>query len=81
MQVPGTQVAIATAIGSSEATVSRLKNEHLETFSMVLAHAGLKVVPQTHVCVDRESYEAMTLIASRAMADRDIAKKLIWEGD
>lgn len=41
----GRAVAIAASLGISESTISRLKNEHLETLCAVLAHAGLKIVP------------------------------------
>lgn len=68
-------------MGVSEATISRLKNEHLAGFCAMLAHAGLKVVPVAYVCVNRESYEAITLIASRAMSNQDTAKKLLWDED
>ncbi len=76
----GTQRNLANIYGVSESTVSRWK-EGIEPVTRMLAQVGLKVVPADHVCVDRASYEAMTLIASRAMANRDIAKKLIWEGE
>ena len=79
LNVPGLAVSLASNLGVSESTISRMKNEHLEVLCALLAHAGLKIVSGTHACVDRESYEAMTLIATKAMADKDIARKLIWE--
>lgn len=78
---PGTQVAIASAMGVSEAHISRMKNEHLEQVCLMLAHAGMKVVSNDKVCVNREAYESMSYIASKAMADRDISKRLIWEDE
>ncbi|HAC90928.1 MAG TPA: hypothetical protein DCF63_09890 [Planctomycetaceae bacterium] len=78
---PGTQVAIATAMGISETQVSRMKNEQLEQICVLLAHAGMKVVSNDKVCVNREAYESMSYIASKAMADRDISKRLIWEDE
>lgn len=45
------QVAIAAAMGVSESTVSRLKNEELEECIQFLYHAGWKVVPQDHRCI------------------------------
>jgi hypothetical protein len=81
LQESGSQVALATAMGVSETTISRFKSEHLEQFCLILAHLGMKSVDASKVCVDREAYESMTYIASKAMADKDISKKLIWEDE
>lgn len=81
LAAPGTASAIAVAIGESEATVSRLKTEHLERLCRVLAHAGLKVVPAEKVCVDRETYESVARIAARAMADEPTVRRLMWDDD
>lgn len=51
MQVPGRGVAIATAMGVSEATASRIKNEQMESVVLYLYHAGFKVVPQDYRCI------------------------------
>lgn len=51
MQTPGKGVAIASAMGVSEATVSRLKNEQMEGVVAFLYHAGFKVVPQDYRCI------------------------------
>ena len=78
-QRDATQVALATALGVSESTVSRmLAPESLDKMAAMLAHAGLKVVPVERVCVDPQMYEAMTRIASRAMADAETAQRLVW---
>lgn len=77
----GTQAAIAVAMGVSEAQISRMKNEQLEHICLLLAYAGMKVVSSDKVCVNREAYESMSYIASKAMADRDISKRLIWEDE
>ncbi|MDR3004073.1 MAG: hypothetical protein LBV14_07540 [Acidovorax sp.] len=45
------QAAIAAAMGVSEATVSRIKNDDLEAAIQFLYHAGWKVVPQDHRCI------------------------------
>lgn len=79
VQRDATQAAIAAALGASESTVSRmLAPEHLDKLALLLAHAGLKVVPVERVCVDQRMYEAMTNIASRAMADTEVAQRLVW---
>ena len=79
MQEQGKQVALASAMGVSESTVSRMQSETLDAFASLLAHCGLKCVPLSFHCVSREMYEAMTLINHRAMADPEIARKLMWE--
>lgn len=81
LQESGSQTVLANAMGVSESTISRLKTEQLEQFALVIAHLGLKVVDIEKVCVDREAYESMTYIASKAMSDKDISKKLIWEDE
>jgi len=82
VQRDASQIAIAAAIGVSESTVSRmLAPDHLDKMSLLLAHAGLKVVPVERVCVDRQMYEAMSRIASRAMADEETAQRLVWEDE
>ena len=45
------QTAIAAAMGISESTVSRIKNEDLEACIQFLYHVGWKVVPQDHRCI------------------------------
>lgn len=81
LQEPGRQVAIAASMGVSESTVSRMKNEQLENMTLLLAHAGLKIVPADYVCVDRMTYESVAHLATRAMSRPEIAKQLIWEDE
>lgn len=50
LQEPGTATAVAAAMGVSESTVSRLKNEQMEVLCGMLAHLGLKVVPVEMQC-------------------------------
>lgn len=79
VQRDASQVAIATAMGVSESTVSRLLHpDTLEKVMSVLAHAGLKVVPVERVCVDPVMYQAMTSIAAKAMSDTTTAQRLVW---
>ena len=81
MQEPGIQAAIAAAQGVSESTISRIKSDKLEDAILLLMHLGFKVVPEGKVCVDRSMYEALTTIASKAMADGAISRKLVWEDE
>lgn len=74
------QAAIATSMGVSEATISRLKNEHLELFARVLARAGLKLVPSEYKCYDPRQIDALFLLAreqfNRAKSVDDV---LSWD--
>ena len=78
---PGAAAAIAACLGLSEATISRLKSEHLENFARLLAHAGLKVVPVEAVCVSAETYNSIAHIAGRAMARPEVMQQLMFEDD
>lgn len=78
LQEPGTQAAVAVAMGIGEATASRLKNDHLEQVLLFMAHLGLKVVPADHTCVSRDTYEFLTRTHARVLQQ---APQLIWEAD
>jgi hypothetical protein len=78
LQEPGTAVAVATAMGTSEATVSRIKNERMEDCLRLLAHLGLKVVPAEYKCVAPEAYHFLTATHEKVMR---VAPQLIWEAD
>lgn len=77
LATPGRGVAIATAMGTSESTISRFKSEHLENFARILAYAGLRVVSSDKVCVDPLGFDAVSYIAQKAMADPDVLNKLM----
>lgn len=78
LQEPGTAHQVAQAMGASEATVSRIKNERLEDCLRLVAHLGLKVVPADYVCVNREAYAFLTSTHEKVMRQ---APQLIWEAD
>jgi hypothetical protein len=77
---PGRQAAIATAMGVSETTVSRIKTEQSEQFCLLLACAGLKIVEEDKECVNPKTWRALAHIASLAMKNPDIAEQLL-KGD
>ena len=81
MKDPGIAGNVARVLGVSESTISRTKNEKLEDAITLLYHLGFKVVPQSHVCVDRAMYESMTTIARRAMACEVTTNQLLWGED
>lgn len=81
LQEPGRQVAIATAMGTSESTVSRFKNDHLESFAAILAHAGLKVVPAEYQCIDSKTFAAFQVLWEKAMSQTTAAKLIFEDAD
>jgi hypothetical protein len=81
MEEPGTGRGLAQVLGTSEATVSRIKTEKLEDVLVLLYQLGFKVVEGTRICVARDRYEAMVTIARAAMACPETARSLIWEGE
>jgi len=76
LQEPGTAVAVAAAMGTSESTVSRIKTERLEEVLRLMAHLGMKVVPADYKCVNPASYEFLTTTHEKVMR---MAPHLIWE--
>lgn len=68
--------SIAAAMGVSDATLSRIKNERLEEVALFCAHLGVKWVPADFRCVDPEAYAFLTSTHERVMRK---APELIWE--
>ena len=62
LQTEKRQTQIAAAMDCSQSTISRLKNEHLENFCLMLAHAGLKVVESDAPVVDEEKLKALIVL-------------------
>jgi hypothetical protein len=67
LAVPGTAVAIATALGASEATVSRHKNDHAPMLFGVLAHLGLKIVPVEMCCAKPDFVRSQQALLDEAV--------------
>lgn len=78
LQEPGKAGALAVAMGVSDATISRIKNERLEEAATLCAHLGIKWVPAAHTCVARETYDFLTVTHARVMRQ---APQLIWDND
>lgn len=73
------QNTIATEIGVSPPTVSRFVSEDLERACLILANAGLKVVPIDRLVVRKHMFEAIATIAYGALNDPNMLKTLVWE--
>lgn len=71
------QVAIATAMGISEATVSRMLSEQLERFAALLAFAGLKVVSNEMKCYPEDYAKALHVMAR--MHVQNPPEQLTWD--
>lgn len=63
LQAPGRQTSIATSMGVAESTISRLKNEHLESLCKLLALAGLKIVPVEFQCFPADKVNALLTLS------------------
>lgn len=76
---------LAGAISKDETTLCKIRGGDakvsIEDAVRVLDAAGLKVVPINKVCVDRETYLAVSTIATRAMALPDVARRLMLNGE
>lgn len=80
VQRDASQVAIAAAMGTSESTVSRmLQPEQLDKFALMLAHAGLKVVPVEMQCFPQEKVQALLTLAKDHLAAIERPDQLTWE--
>lgn len=78
LQEPGKAATAAAAMGLSEATASRIKNERLEEAITFLAHIGCKVVPSDAKCVDATAYEFLVAAHLKVM---QLAPNLILESE
>jgi hypothetical protein len=78
LQEAGKAGAVAVAMGVSDSTISRIKTERLEECLLMLAHLGIKAVPTSFKCVDRESYDFLVRSHTRVM---EKAPQLIWDAD
>lgn len=71
--------SVASEIGVSEPTVSRLKNEHLPNLARMLVVLGFKVVPIEMQCYRPESIAAMVTLAKERMDQIKSPSELVWE--
>lgn len=74
---------LAQAIGRDDTQVCRIRSGQLgatvQDVARLLYAAGLKVVPADRVCVDGPTYQALSTIAARAMANEEFARRLVWD--
>ena len=78
LQEPGKAGALAVAMGVSDATISRIKNERLQECAELCAHLGIKWVPASARCVSPETFDFLTRTHQRVM---NVAPQLVWESE
>lgn len=59
----GLATSIAASMGVSESTISRLRNDHLDSFCELLAYAGLNIVRLDARYISREKLNALIYFA------------------
>lgn len=74
---------IAKAIGKSDSSACRVRDGEspltLTEWCELIEVAGLKLVSRDKYCVDKEIYDAMAAVATKAMGTPDIARRLVWD--
>lgn len=78
---PGRAAAVATAMGLSESTISRIKNERLDEVLLFLAHLGIKCVPSSFQCVDEKTFAAFQVLWEKAMSQTSAARLIFEDAD
>lgn len=73
------QAKAAEALGTSESTVSRMKDKELEQLAKLLAVLGLKVVPVEMRCFDPDAIGAILALAKARLASIERPEQLAWD--
>jgi hypothetical protein len=76
LETPGKAGALAVAMETSDANISRIKNERLEEAIRFMAYLGLKVVEADARCVSPATYEFLTSTHARVLRE---SPGLIWD--
>jgi len=74
------QAATATALNTSESTISRMKDGQLENFSNMLAFLDLAVRPAGQRAVNPVRMKALCTLLEAAISESGISN-LIYEGE
>ncbi len=74
---------IAKVLGKDDTVACKIRSgdraASVGDLAKLIPACGLKLVDKDKVCVDRKAYEAMSYIASKAMANQETSQKLIWD--
>lgn len=79
IQEPGSQVALARAMGKSESTISRLKNESLPSCLELLCHCGFDITPEDAQPIDSGTVDFMRRVTAWVMSKPEIARQMFQE--
>ncbi len=72
------QSAVASTLGVSESTVSRMKDGQLAAVCGLISACGLKVVPAKYKCLDPVKANAMVTLYEAAMQRINNPIELLW---
>jgi len=79
--MPGTATALAVALGTSDSTISQLKNERLEDVMGMLYALGYKVVSADRVCVQRDELQMLRTFYARAVTSEELSARLFEDDE
>lgn len=74
-----TQAAIAVAMGTSETTLSNMLSKDLDRLCLLLAHSGLKIVPNDAQCFSRDKVHALLTLARDHLVQMEHPEQLSWD--
>lgn len=75
------QVEVAKKLNVSESLISKWKSEDAERVAEILAHLGLKIVPESLRCYEPRQLEAILALAKARLERIESPQELEWEGD
>jgi hypothetical protein len=74
---------IARALGKDDTAACKIRSGEractVGELAKLIPLCGLKLVDRDKVCVDRQAYESMTYIATKAMSNQSMAQQLVWD--
>ncbi len=73
------QGRVAEALGVSEPTVSRIKNDDLPQVLLMLGTVGVKCVPEEARCYAPDTIEPLLALAKQRMAQLENISQLEWD--
>lgn len=76
MQTPGKGGALAAMLGTSDSSISRIKNEHMESVLCVLYSLGFKLVSEDKICVSKDELHMLRQTYARAVQNEQAAAHL-----
>jgi hypothetical protein len=78
LATPGKAASCSNAMGLSEPTISKLKNDRMEDVITLLAFLGLQVVPSDYEVVDPHAFEFLKRLHAKVT---HLEPDLLWRPD